>query len=729
MSSVFAFALLVCAACAVLVHRYRRLLRYVRSFLQMQLSLRWFLWGNRRTTADLFSARASRTPSATALVFEGRSWSYAALERASNRVAAWALSDELAHALQQHQQLQGEGSGGALRPRQVVALMMSNRADFIILWLGLAKVGVAIALINTNLKGSSLAHCVRSCGARMIIVGAECAEALAGVCGELSDLPVFVHTEETLPSQRSSAAVTSLSPTVLTALVGPHANPHQPSRDLSDTLSTFPDNGTADYAALRQRACLGPTDLLFCIFTSGTTGLPKAARIKHLRFAMIPASFCAFFDLRSDDRIYCCLPLYHSAGGMIGVAVSWNLGATLVLARKFSARNFFADCERERCTVIQYIGQLCSYLLSTPPSPSTDRAHRVRVALGNGLSSEVFRAFQSRFGVRDIAEFYASTEGNANLVNAWNMPGVIGWIPAVAKLVYPLRVLRFDPVAETPVRGGPDGRCIEAGVGEVGELVARIGNDPLRAFDGYTDARATNAKILSGVFRQGDRWFRSGDLVRIDREGFVYFVDRVGDTFRWKGENVATTEVAAVLQAFQPATAAGAGQSLQSETSPTVLLREANVYGVSVPGHEGRAGMAALVLGQEGDSEPGSGAAEERLSNGHQHHQQLVSPSSSSSSSSPAVLASRFDFSGLWSHCASQLPLYAVPLFLRVQASLDTTGTFKQRKVDLQAEGFDPVLIVHERHEVVLLRDDVRRTFVPLDKETYARIQAGQVRL
>ena len=592
-------ALLLLAAAAALlgsaVFYFRRILFYGYAYLLMQLSVRWFV-RRRRTVADTFARRVAATPSRAAVVFEGRTLSFLALDRLSSRVAIWALDS-------------------GLRRRDVVGLLMDNRPEFIALWLGLAKVGVVAALVNTGLRGKALAHCLRSCDAAAFVVGAECMDAFRAVRGELPpDVPVWVHDERAnggsgggggggsgSSSGNSGVSRASLSEVAATISPSDSAHSHPPSSaplDLAAALASYSDSVVASRDFTVHRAGLDSSDLLFLIFTSGTTGFPKAARIKHIRFQLTAAAFVNFFGLTSRDRFYCCLPLYHSAGGMIGVSCSWHLGATLVLRRKFSARSFFSDCAADGCTVAQYIGQLARYLLATPSGPH-DRAHRVRMLLGNGMAAECWEPIRSRFGVGRIAEFYASTEGNANLVNHLNLPGVIGWIPPLARLLYPVRIVRFDPASERPLRDPLTGRCSECGPDEAGELLSRVDNaDPLRRFDGYTSARASDEKVLRHVFRTGDSWFRSGDLVRADQAGLIRFVDRVGDTFRWKGENVATTEVAAVIAAFQPRQTSGHGVAAATAAAP-VALREANVYGVFVPGNEGRAGMASIVLGRD----------------------------------------------------------------------------------------------------------------------------------
>jgi fatty-acyl-CoA synthase len=315
--------------------------------------------------------------------------------------------------------------------------------------------------------------------------------------------------------------------------------------------------------------------------------------------------------------------------------------------------------------VFQYIGELCRYLLNRPESPD-DRAHRVRCGVGNGLRPDIWARFQERFGIRDIREFYGATEGNFALVNLDNRVGAVGRVPPLLKSKFPVELIRFDVETETHLRGG-DGRCIVCAPGEPGEAIGRISTDPkqpLGQFEGYTDQSATDKKVLRDVFEKGDAWYRTGDLLSRDRDGYYYFVDRIGDTFRWKGENVATSEVAEVLS-----------------VCPGVL--EANVYGVKLPGADGRAGMAALVAAPE------------------------------------------LSLEDLYAHLSRQLAAYARPLFLRVRGEIDITGTFKHRKVDLVKEGFDPKRIA----DPLYYRDDARGRFVPLDETLYEEIVAGRARV
>ena len=376
--------------------------------------------------------------------------------------------------------------------------------------------------------------------------------------------------------------------------------------------------------------------------------------------------FAGMIATGAGDRLYDCLPLYHSVGGVVATGAPLVGGGSVVIAEKFSARSFWADVVRWDCTLVQYIGELCRYLLHAPPSPQETR-HRVRLACGNGMRGDVWEPFQARFGIPRILEFYAASEGNFSLYNAEGRPGAIGRIPSFMAARFSAAVIRHDLDTGLPARGA-DGFCIRCAPGEAGEAVGRIaeaaGGSRAARFEGYTGADDTAAKVLRDVFRPGDAWFRTGDLMRLDRQGWFTFVDRIGDTFRWKGENVSTAEVAEVV-------------------ADCPGVREAVVYGIAVPGQDGKAGMAALVTDQD------------------------------------------FDPARLFAHLGERLPAYARPPVLRLCEAFAVTETFKLKKNALAAAGFDPTLV----SDPLLVADPARGTYVPLEESRYAAIVGGRMRL
>lgn len=413
---------------------------------------------------------------------------------------------------------------------------------------------------------------------------------------------------------------------------------------------------------------------LFYIFTSGTTGLPKAAAIPNSRFLAAGYGFSALSSLRARDKVYCCLPVYHSSGGMLGVSMVWAVGACMHLSPKFSASRFWSECREHKCSTVQYVGELLRYLNAQPPSPG-DRLHGVRMAIGNGLRPNVWSDFNARFGVPQVCEFYGSTEGNITLVNTMNVVGAVGFIPLpmrfgwwnswlkLAETFAPYRIVKFDDAAEQPVLNAR-GRVQLCDHDQVGEILGCINaKRPNQAFTGYTSAEATKKKIIQGAFRDGDQFFRSGDLMRMDSSGFVYFVDRIGDTFRWKGENVSTNEVADALT-----------------RCPSV--EEANVYGVKLPDADGRIGMAAIVF-----------------TDGGPNWKQLAE------------------------HVKKELPSYAIPYFVRPLGAQEITGTFKHRKVELVQDGWSG------GGDAVFFYDAASCNYVPLDSDLKRRIECCQCKL
>jgi fatty-acyl-CoA synthase len=566
-----------------------------------------------RTLPVVIGECASRLGEKPALLSDRETLSFSGLARRMNRYSRWAIAE-------------GVLSGAS------VCLLMPNRPEYLAIWLGIAQVGGVVALLNTNLTGEALAHCIAVAAPSHIIVAGELAPAFSSAAPHLSIAPtIWLHGAADLPAARIDIAIEGF-----------------------------------DGAALAgaERRAVRHADRALCIYTSGTTGMPKAANVSHHRLVMWSYWFAGLADIGADDRMYDCLPLYHSVGGIVATGAALVSGGSVVVQERFSARQFWDDIARWDCTLFQYIGELCRYLTAAAPHPA-ERAHRLRLACGNGMSADVWRAFEERFAIPRILEFYAATEGNFSLYNVEGKIGAIGKVPSFLMARNPIALVKFDFDADRPLRGA-DGFCIRCARNEAGEAIGRIatdGRDLSGRFEGYTSAADTQKKILRDVFAPGDAYLRSGDLMRIDAQGFYYFVDRVGDTFRWKGENVATLEVAAALCACPG-------------------IAEAAVYGVAVAGAEGRAGMA--LLGLEGEPDL-------------------------------AEIAGRM----------RNLPDYARPVFLRVRRRLEVTATFKHKKHDLARQGFDPGLIA----DPLYVFDRAQDAYVPLDRQRFAAIQSGAMRL
>jgi len=524
-----------------------------------------------RTLPVVIDELAERFGDAPALLSDRERLSFRQLADRARRYARWATD-------------QGLGVG------DVVALMMPNRPEYMAIWLGLSRMGVTTALINTQLRGASLAHCLNVAAPQHIVVDAGLSAGLAAVAQTLDGAPQIWLHGAAMTDWRIDLAVDAYDEALLAL--------DAPTVTLSD------------------RALL--------IYTSGTTGLPKAANVSHHRLMSWSYWFAGLMDVQPTDRLYDCLPMCHSAGGVAAIGAALVGGASVVVAEKFSASRFWDDIARWDCTLVQYIGELCRYLVAAPQHP-LEREHALRLCCGNGLSGDVWEAFQQRFAIPRILEFYAATEGNFSLYNVEGKPGAIGRLPPFLKHRFPAAIVRFDAEQGAPARG-EDGFCIRCASDETGEAIGRIGE--ASRFEGYTDAAAGEIKLLRGVFEPGDAWVRTGDLMYTDDQGFYYFVDRIGDTFRWKGENVATAEVAAAVRAFPGVT-------------------DACVFGVDVPGASGKAGMTALAAAPD------------------------------------------LDLAALRAHLSERLPDYARPLFLRLVSALDVTETFKLKKQSLAAEGWD----------------------------------------
>lgn len=577
-----------------------------------------FRASNPYTTAERVEEHAALFAARPCIHYGAQSWNYAQFNECVNQVA------HAAHAL-------------GVRRGDVVALAMENRPAFFFAWMGLSKLGAVVAFLNTHVTGKPLLHALEVIGAKTAIVGEECLPNFAATAELPAELSCWLWPDAEQPATPVQRALCRL--------------------DLSEQLAAAPrDNPPAAW-----RAGLVAGDTAQYVFTSGTTGLPKAAVISHARWLMAGDAMKLMWEIAPEDCFYCFLPLYHGAASMSATATALSAGAALLVRRKFSRREFWADVRRHRVTMCQYVGEICRFLLSAPPSPD-DRQHTLRKMTGTGLAPEVWQQWVERFGAAQIYEGWGSTESNTSTLNLENRVGSCGRVPFWEKTN--LRLVRYDQASGTHPRDA-QGFLQLAGIDEPGEAIGMIYDYPdvvAGRFEGYTSAEATEKKILRNVFQPGDAWWSSGDLLRCDADGYCWFVDRIGDTFRWKSENVSTTEVADALGDFPG-------------------LDALTIYGVQVPGQEGRAGMAAVLL-------------------------------------RPEVA---FDPQAFWQLALARLPRYAAPLFVRLTPVADMTGNYKLRKVDLQREGFDRALV----RDPLFVRDDKAGRYVPLDEAALARVLAG----
>jgi len=562
-----------------------------------------------------FEKATKRNPEGIALRFEEQSYSYAALNAWANQIAHFYLS-------------LGAKKG------DVVAVMVENRPELIASVIGLAKLGVTTALVNTSQVGKVLTHSINLVKPIALIVGEECRHAVNEIRNDLNISSDRLHwfadqNTQADPGQAPEGFINLAEKTDL----APKFNP-------STTHSVQGKDG------------------LFYIYTSGTTGLPKAVIFTNGRWTLAYGTYGHVLNLNKDDVMYCTLPLYHATGMVVcwcGVIAG---SSTLAIRRKFSTSSFWKDVQKFDASAIGYVGELCRYLMDAPPS-ELEKGHRVTKMIGNGMRPNIWDKFKSRFGIQEVLELYASSEGNVGFSNIFNFDNTVGFSPT------PYAIIAFDKDKNEPVRDAK-GHCKRVKKGETGLLIGKITRRS--PFDGYTDPEKNKSVIMQDVFTQGDAYFNTGDLVRNIGFRHAQFVDRLGETFRWKGENVSTTEVENMLTEYDK-------------------IVEAVVYGVEIPNTNGRAGMAAITL-------------------------------------QPDVKLDDADLAAMAACFKKCLPAYAVPVFLRLQQQVETTGTFKYQKNKLKEQAFDP----SKTDERLLVLLPGATAYSELTADIFANIQAYQYR-
>ncbi|XP_066141587.1 long-chain fatty acid transport protein 4 isoform X1 [Euwallacea fornicatus] len=589
----------------------RALYYYIRLLIQVKYLHKgdYPLW-------KIFEKNVKRHPHKPAVLFEDQEWSFIQVEEYSNKIA---------NIFKNHGYKKGDR----------VALFLENKPEYVGIWLGLSKLGVIVPLINTNLRLNSLVHSITIAKSQAVIFGAEFSEAVSDVLDKVESKVAMYQINCNNNASSQDARFKSLDLLLKEASIVP--------------------------PEIKEK--VGHHDHLLYIYTSGTTGLPKAAVISTSRYFFIAGAMHWLGGFRSSDRFYCPLPLYHTAGGCMSMGQMLIYGSSVVIRKKFSASLYFPECHKYNCTAAQYIGEMCRYILAVPPKPS-DTEHNLRLIFGNGLRPQIWKKFTNRFNIKDVKEFYGATEGNANIVNFDNTVGSIGFVSRIIPQIYPISIIKVDEHGE-PIRNA-QGLCQICKPNEPGVFIGKIiPNNPSRAFLGYVDEEASKKKVVYDVFCRGDSAFISGDILIADELGNLYFKDRTGDTFRWKGENVSTSEVEAVI-------------------SNLVNYKDVVVYGVEIRGMEGRAGMAALY-DPEGSIDL------------NQHF-----------------------LSGL----KKSLPPYARPFFIRILTKLDLTGTYKMKKNDLQKESFDPSKTTDR---IYYLNSEGKYELVT--SEVFGKINSGEIRV
>ena len=562
-----------------------------------------------------FEKAVKRNPEGFALYFEDQKYTYNELNEWANQIGHYYLS-------------LGAKKG------DVIAVMIENRSELVATIVGLAKIGVTSALVNTAQVGKVLTHSINLVKPIAVIVGEECRQAVQDVRDDLTVAADHLHwfADQATRIDAGKAPKGFIN--------------------LAETIDQFPKFNTPTTASVKGK------DGLFYIYTSGTTGLHKAVIFTNNRWTLAYGTYGHVLNLNKDDVMYVTLPLYHATGTVVcwcGVIAG---SATLALRRKFSTSSFWKDVQKFDASAIGYVGELCRYLMDAPVS-ELEKGHRVKKMIGNGMRPNIWDKFKERFGVEEVLELYASSEGNVGFSNVFNFDNTVGFSPT------PYAIIQFDKEKNEAVRDAK-GWCKKVKKGEVGLLVGKITRRS--PFDGYTDAEKNKSVVMKDIFKHGDSFFNTGDLVRDIGFRHAQFVDRLGDTFRWKGENVSTTEVENMVSEYEK-------------------IAEAVVYGVEIPDTNGRAGMAAITL-------------------------------------TDAAELNEEDCSAMVNLFKKSLPAYAVPVFLRIQKQVETTGTFKYQKNKLKEQAFDP----KQTDDRLLVLLPNATAYCDLTPEIYANIQAYKYR-
>ncbi|KAM7533525.1 hypothetical protein Aperf_G00000124930 [Anoplocephala perfoliata] len=606
---------------------------------------RWLNYGLR----DLFASVVKRKGrDAVAIIHGDSQMTYGELDDYSNQIGNYLVTK-------------------GYKPQTNVALFMQSESKYIAIWLGAAKVSLVTGLINSNVRRDALVSSLAQLDPQALFVGAslvpfiiEAGIAPEGTLPEGHDVIIFPpasHAKCPWGSEFTAALVTHVK--------------------LADVVNA---SATAPPPIVKAPKI---TDRLIYVFTSGTTGLPKAAIITFSRYVFMAKAISYFFHLRPNDIFYIPLPIYHTAGGIVGVGQMLLHGITIVLRTRFSVSKFWSDCIKHNCTVVQYVGETLRYLLSQPEKPE-DKQHKVRIALGNGIRREIWVDFVERFNIKQIGEYYGATESISNLANTENKVGSLGFSSIILPWVYDAFLVKTDLETGEVLRDPKTGLCQPCDYGEVGQLVSRIRrSSPILNFEGYINRKETSRKVISNVKCFGDQYFLSGDLLIQDELGFFYFIDRLGDTFRWRGENVSTTEV-------------------ENLVAKSLNFADCAVYGVKVPGNEGRAGMLALSLHKSKYLD--NAKLEENSSTDEEVHE----------------VEALKDLSELFGR---QLPSYARPLFVRFVNQFDTTDTFKYKKTNMMKVGFDITTV----DDHIYYLNSKTNVYHPLDTEAYNLILANKM--
>lgn len=566
---------------------------------------------------------AKEFPNNIALRYEDEQYTYQALNERINQVAA-ALKSK------------GISNG------DVVVLFMENRPEYLIYVHALAKLGAIAALINSSLSSRVLLHSVSLVKPKSVIVGQELLEVFDKVRANSNDgegIPQDLMFVNDAANKKAASAIIK-------------SGAYQ---DIETLASAQNKKNVSSNIKIKSK------DPVLYIYTSGTTGLPKATIQNDRKLFSVYSGLGKVINrVSANDVLYCSLPLYHATGLLICWLTAASNGASFVIKRKFSASEFWNDVEHYKITVLCYVGELCRYLVNQKQS-AKDKKHTVRMAVGNGLKADLWNTFKERFAIKEIRELYASSEGNVATFNMFNLDETAGFLSGQSAIV------EFDNEQGAPVKNA-QGKLIKVKKGEAGLLLGKI--TKATPFEGYTQSDANKSKIIKHAFAKNDEWFNTGDLVREVGWRHIQFVDRTGDTYRWKGENISTTEVENVANQFKG-------------------IAESIAYGVEIPDTNGRAGMLALVLAESNSEDKQD-----------------------------------IDLTSFLKFLRAELPAYAVPVFIRFMTAIETTGTFKYQRNKLQEQNFNPALI----SEPLFICLPGESEYQVLDAETYLKITQNKFR-
>ncbi|EED20673.1 bifunctional fatty acid transporter/acyl-CoA synthetase (FAT1), putative [Talaromyces stipitatus ATCC 10500] len=572
--------------------------------------------------------------SAEALWFENKTWTYDQLKDYADRLAAYVYAQ-------------------GIRTGDFVAVYTINSPEMVFIVYALSKLGVVAAMINTNLRDETFKHCLKISTSKLILSTPDLAEFVRS-----DDIPKFSLNVSSFDSVLNIPDDTTLI--------------------TSETLAQIPESDVSSILPAKR----SPPDLAVLIYTSGTTGNPKACAIRNIMTLVTSTPLPK--DTRNPSkyypmRIYSSLPLFHGTAFFSGVCYAVGNGGTLCLRRKFSASNFWKDVYESRSTRVLYIGELCRYLLASPPSPY-DKKHNCIIAFGNGLRTEIWDKFSERFNVPEIREIYRSTEGVARFDNFYGGSfgaGAVGFQGPIRRLFeQDTYLIKFDMETEMPYRDPKTGFCVKVGAGEEGEAIGRVRTR--QALTEYLhNEEATEKKLMRDVFEKGDLFQRMGDLLVRDHDGWIRFGDRVGDTFRWKGENVSAGEV-------------------RDHICRMENVQDAVVFGVKLKNYDGQAGAAGITLERR----------------------------------TPQTEAAAIN--NLWKFLRSQgVPTYAIPRLVRFTKEVATGVTFKQAKGELAKRSWNPESPVDGGDTLYWLnsKNGKHPVYEKLDRDGWEEIESGRAKL